>query len=82
MRKLIKRELFAAMAMQGYCAGKIGEMDFQKVAELAVKQADALLEHLEKEKQTSRFSFVDGCRFCSQRFECDAPKEFCTRLNL
>lgn len=43
---LTKRELFAAMAMQGYCSGKIGEMDFQKVAELAVKQADALLENL------------------------------------
>lgn len=45
---LTRRELFAAMAMQGYCSGKIGEMDFQKVAELAVKQADALLENLSK----------------------------------
>lgn len=45
---LTRRELFAAMAMQGYCSGKIGEMDFHKVAELAVKQADALLENLSK----------------------------------
>lgn len=45
---LTKRELFAAMAMQGYCSCKIGEMDFNKVAELAVKQADALLDSLSK----------------------------------
>ena len=44
---LTKRELFAAMAIQGLCAGKIGEVDNEKrIAEIAVKQADALLEKL------------------------------------
>lgn len=44
---LTKRELFAAMAMQGFCAGKMGEVANEKIiAEIAVKQADALLEKL------------------------------------
>ena len=44
---LTKRELFAAMAMQGLCAGKMGEVANEKrIAEIAVKQADALLEKL------------------------------------
>lgn len=44
---LTKRELFAAMAIQGLCAGKMGEVANEKrIAEIAVKQADALLEKL------------------------------------
>ena len=44
---LTKRELFAAMAMQGLCAGKMGEVANEKrIAEIAVKQADALLKKL------------------------------------
>lgn len=45
---LTKRELFAAMAMQGYCAGVIGLQDRDDVAKLAVEQADALLDTLSK----------------------------------
>ncbi len=42
---LTKRELFAAMAMQGYCARKFdqGEPTEQHVAGWAVAQADALI---------------------------------------
>ena len=44
---LTKRELFAAMAMQGLCAGKMGEGANEKIiAEIAVKQADVLLKKL------------------------------------
>lgn len=44
---LTKRELFAAMAMQGLCAGKMGEVANEKrIAEIAVKQADALLKKI------------------------------------
>ena len=44
---LTKRELFAAMAMQGLCAGKMGEVANEKIiAEIAVKQADVLLKKL------------------------------------
>lgn len=46
---LTKRELFAAMAMQGFCTGKIGECSsVSVVANLSVKQADALLKELSK----------------------------------
>ena len=50
---LTKREYFAAMAMQGICAS--GANDFntdhvQQIAEIAVKQADALLTALDKTK--------------------------------
>lgn len=44
---LTKRELFAAMAMQGFCAGKMGEVANKKrIAEISVEQADELLEKL------------------------------------
>lgn len=45
---LTKRELFAAMVMQGYCSGVIGMQDTHVVAKLAVEQADALLKELSK----------------------------------
>ena len=41
-----RRYELAKAAMQGYCSGKIGEMDYDKVAEIAVKQADALINAL------------------------------------
>jgi len=53
---LTKRELFAAMAMQGYCARDIyGSMNdtspsWLDRAKLAVLHADALLAELEKAK--------------------------------
>jgi hypothetical protein len=45
---LTKRELFAAMAMQGILAGDDGASPAKYVAEEAVKQADALLTGLAK----------------------------------
>lgn len=48
-KTLTKREFFAAMAMQGFCMGKIGECSSESViADLSVKQADALIEKLNK----------------------------------
>lgn len=51
---LTKRELFAAMAMQGMCANpQLMDNDSQKqidwIAVLAEKQADALLKSLEQQ---------------------------------
>lgn len=46
---LTKRELFAAMAMQGYCANNsIVEETFHEVASWSVMQADELLLQLER----------------------------------
>lgn len=42
---LTKREYFASLAMQGYCVSD-EEVDYQKIARWAVKQADALIEEL------------------------------------
>jgi hypothetical protein len=50
---LTKRELFAAMAMQGWCAsdGNSGAVykSFEDLAEASVKAADALLAELAEE---------------------------------
>jgi hypothetical protein len=47
---LSKRELFAAMAMQGLCSIEEGwNIDADSIAELSVQQADALLAALAKE---------------------------------
>lgn len=54
---LTKRELFAAMAMQGmlansYCNGSsqpLSELSYSQIAELSVRQADALITSLNKE---------------------------------
>jgi len=47
---LSKRELFAAMAMQGFCSvpGSIATAD--EISNWAVEQADALIEALNKEE--------------------------------
>jgi len=49
---LTKRELFAAMAMEGWLAsfGPEYEANCKGVAEFSVKQSDALLAELAKEK--------------------------------
>lgn len=49
---LTKREYFAAMAMQGICANSsLAEISsYNSFAEWSVKQADALIEALNKEK--------------------------------
>ena len=48
---LTKREYFAAMAMQGISANaSLTSTSFEKIAEWSVKQADALIEELNKEK--------------------------------
>jgi hypothetical protein len=44
---MTKRELFAAMAMQGLCANPEGPTNYDGAAEIAVAQADALLAALE-----------------------------------
>jgi len=47
---LTKRELFAALAMQGICAHQdLGAGTLVKIAEVAVAQADALIEALNSE---------------------------------
>lgn len=46
---LTKRELFAAMAMQGLLASDL-EAKFEVFAEVSVLQADALLAELEKSR--------------------------------
>ena len=48
---LTKREYFAALAMQGFCAApdSNGGCDIFSIAATAVRQADALLAELEKE---------------------------------
>lgn len=49
---LTKRELFAAMAMQGAIAGSQGFLISKaEFAQIGVQQADALLAELAKEKQ-------------------------------
>lgn len=51
-RGLTKRELIAAMAMQGLCANsdeQLAKADGARIAEWAVTQADALLAQLSKE---------------------------------
>lgn len=45
---LTKRELFAAMAMQGFIASKVYGGEVEMRASLAVKYADALLKELAK----------------------------------
>ena len=45
---LTKREYFAAMAMQGLCAGTRFHFDPHSYAEYSVKYADALIEQLNK----------------------------------
>ena len=47
---LTKRELFAAMAMQGFCAlPQVGDVSSDKtIAEMAVEHADALIAELVK----------------------------------
>ena len=48
---LSKREYFAAMAMQGISAkGLFAELEYSDLAEWSVKQADALIEALNKQK--------------------------------
>lgn len=51
---LTKRELFAAMAMQGLCApgeARVHGSDVEYLALVAVKSADALLAELAKERK-------------------------------
>lgn len=51
--KLTKRELFAAMAMQGICANENGwHVTESWIALAAVAQADALIAELNKETTT------------------------------
>ena len=45
---LTKREHVATMAMLGYLGNKFANRDFDQIAEISVKQADALLAELEK----------------------------------
>lgn len=45
--ELTKRELFAAMAMQGYLSGGYGSKDDQLIAEYAIQTADVLISNLE-----------------------------------
>ena len=45
---LSKRELFAAMAMQGMCADSTCKMPVEQYADCAVRFADALIEALEE----------------------------------
>jgi len=48
---LTKREHFAAMAMQGYCAnGHYCEASYEVIASMSVKQADVLIAELNKEE--------------------------------
>lgn len=48
---LSKREYFAGLAMQGFCAAPdTGEWSTETLAECAVRQADALLAELEETK--------------------------------
>lgn len=49
---LTKREHFAAMAMQGLWQSTTDQDydNYEKIAEMSVKQADALIEALNKEK--------------------------------
>lgn len=52
---LTKREHFAAMAMQGFCANtseEIGQAGPNKRAYWALKEADALIAELNKEKKS------------------------------
>ena len=47
---LTKRELFAAMAMQGHCANQeMSGLIARSIATMSVEQADALLAELAKE---------------------------------
>ena len=51
---LTTRELFAAMAMQGFCASTAGNdfiFDIKDIARSSVKCADALIEELNKEEK-------------------------------
>lgn len=52
-RGLTKREYFAAMAMQGFCANAESYVncEFDEVAEMSLFQADALIEELNKESK-------------------------------
>ena len=46
---LTKRELFAAMAMQGLCASlNEGSWSYEQLSEYSVKHADALIKELNK----------------------------------
>lgn len=64
---LTKRELFAAMAMQGdwaaqneYCGEFTGRTDLRKRAALYVKMADALIAVLETETETKAETEIEG----------------------
>ena len=48
---LSKRDLFAAMAMQGILAGRAVYARSSTIAEAAAEQADALIAELAKEKE-------------------------------
>ena len=50
---LTKRELFAAMAMQGVMADPNTTLPFSRAAYLAVQAADALIEALDDDKDDS-----------------------------
>jgi hypothetical protein len=45
---LSKRELIAAMVLQGLCACQIVTGSAQEIADISVRQADALLKELDK----------------------------------
>lgn len=47
---LTKRELFAAMALQGLMTSA-GRQNYLETSQLAVKQADALIKELNKEQE-------------------------------
>jgi hypothetical protein len=50
---LTKRELFAALALQGILAGELARQAEKSLAEMAVEAADSLIEALNKSpKQT------------------------------
>jgi hypothetical protein len=47
--ELTKREYFAAMAMQGFCANtKLNQITFEEAARMSLEQADSLIKALEK----------------------------------
>lgn len=45
---LSRRELFAAMAMQGFCSNPNRDENYETDAASAIKQADALIAELDK----------------------------------
>lgn len=81
---LTKRELFAAMAMQGICANGDCRLDGMALrAEKAVKQSDALLAELDKENvcewkwdTEAKVYRLDG-RACTTNWTNCSPINFC-----